>query len=375
MKSILNILTIAFLIQLGTRAAFAVPPEPNEFTTEGNVYSINNIVYSPTEHYGGQLRIRVDEPSITVAIVDAGIAHQQPVNVTPLLQEAVNMWNSLLAHINTRLINPLHITILDQDSSLAPNFRIRAATEQAEFDFINLYQNRTVSPTLAITINIFNRARTNYVFQPSGTFPEPGIYFSGRNIVISGFVSRDYIELLGPNATGHGDVNYQFLAEEIVYHTLSHEIGHALGLAHPGDRFIVPSQDGGADVLTTRRIVDLSSNLPPIMISNTLDRLREARRYIPGAVLTHAPVRRENVRPSRVELGAILTVEHCARNVRQGPRREIDLNECETLSPPPSERLENATIVDQLFEPAPALRRDLIIERAIPMTEIFCCLH
>ncbi|PHM29474.1 hypothetical protein [Xenorhabdus innexi] len=182
--------------------------------------AIGNAIYSPAHFFNNNLRYRIDENigSVTVAIHNSdGTTRNIAIDVAPLVRNAANMWNQRLAARDS----PTRLTEAPQGSPSESNFRVSRANgaQQNSLDESNHRRWDFAETTLVLPPEIMQRY-SNPIFNQSGMVLTNTFRFSRETFdTIRGAISEYYTE--------------NQVAKILVYQTIAHEFGHALGLTHP----------------------------------------------------------------------------------------------------------------------------------------------
>ncbi|PHM63608.1 hypothetical protein [Xenorhabdus ishibashii] len=202
---------LLFLIFLSS-SVFAVNDyDPDAYGNPNrHVFSqiIDHQIYSPAHFFNNNLRYRIDPHINDITIVIGGTI-RITVHTAPLVIRAANMWNQhLIAHHS-----PIRLTEIGSRGEA--NFWISTANNEQE----DALGEDFAQTTLILPDDILN----NYFDPP---FNIPGVVLANEF-----HYSKNLFTIIRSIFTN--TMTEQEVANMIVYQTISHEFGHALGLLHP----------------------------------------------------------------------------------------------------------------------------------------------
>ncbi|WP_340607652.1 hypothetical protein [Xenorhabdus bharatensis] len=206
------------LLILSLSAFYAYPYDPSAYSNPNrHVCSIalNNQIYNPSDFFNNNLNYRIAENigSVTIAIHnDDGTTRNIAIEVAPLVRDAADMWNQRLIGRNS----PIRLTEIPQGSSSDTDFQITRANDA---------QQTSLGSDLAETTLILPPEVQEHI--TNQVFNRPGIVLTNTF-----HYPRETFDTIRRTLNDHYTEHH--VAKILVYHTIAHEFGHALGLTHPG---------------------------------------------------------------------------------------------------------------------------------------------
>lgn len=177
--------------------------------------AISNQIYNPAGFFNNNLRYTIDENigSVRVSIDnDDGTTRNINVDVAPLVRNAADMWNQRLIARGS----PIRLTEVPQGLPGQTDFQISRANNSQQTSLgVDLAQTTLVLPTDILE---------HYT---SPEFNRPGMYLTNTFSY-----PRDTFNTIRRTLNEH--YTEPHAAKIVVYQTIIHEFGHALGLTHPG---------------------------------------------------------------------------------------------------------------------------------------------
>ncbi|MDC9598209.1 hypothetical protein [Xenorhabdus anantnagensis] len=207
---------ICMILSLATFNSFGYDPEaylnPNRHVCS---MAISNQIYNPADFFNNNLRYRIDENigSVTVSIDNGdGTTRNIVIDVAPLVRNAAAMWNQRLIARGS----PIRLTEVPQGSPSEANFQISRANDA---------QQASLGGDLAETTSVLPTDILEHYVEPE--FNRPGMFLTNTFSY-----SRDFFNTIRRTLNEHYTEHHA--AKIVVYQTIAHEFGHALGLTHPG---------------------------------------------------------------------------------------------------------------------------------------------
>ncbi|MCC8380930.1 hypothetical protein [Xenorhabdus sp. PB30.3] len=306
------------LLILSLSAFYAYPYDPSAYSNPNrHVCSIalNNQIYNPSDFFNNNLRYRIAENigSVTVSIHnDDGTTRNITIEVAPLVRDAADMWNQRLIARNS----PIRLTEIPQGSSSDTDFQITRANDAQQTSLgSDLAETTLVLPPEVqehITNQVFNRPGIVL----TNTFNYPRETFNTIRKTLNEHYSEPHV------------------AKILVYHTIAHEFGHALGLTHPGllelgglnekeNKIQLDRSNPGhffAIAITAEVEQGQANARVPLMTSNDTYFLRLRNQL--GRQLEY-----NDLRPSELELNAIATENACGDSPSPQSKRNVTASE------------------------------------------------
>ncbi|SFN99831.1 hypothetical protein [Xenorhabdus japonica] len=209
---------ICMILSLAIFNSFGYDPEaylnPNRHVCS---IAISNQIYNPADFFNNNLRYRIDANigSVTVSIDNGdGTTRNIAIDVAPLVRNAADMWNQRLIARGS----PIHLTEVPQGSPSEADFQISRPND-AQQAILHLRES-LAQTTLVLPTDILE----HYAVP---AFNRPGMFLT-NTFSYSGDFFNTIRRTLNEHYTEHQ------AAKIVVYQTIVHEFGHALGLAHPG---------------------------------------------------------------------------------------------------------------------------------------------
>ncbi|WP_153020107.1 hypothetical protein [Paramesorhizobium deserti] len=269
------------------------PPElPPDVFTQVLSQTYNGRIYSPAAQFGNLLEIGVFAEFVNIAFGD-GLPI--PVDVHPIAQRVAQMWDDQLAAARI----PVRVRLAEQ--AVLGNLPIRTANAAQERAMIgddpddassaittpilpdeaqqavlgnlpirtaNAAQERAMigddpdDASSAITTPILpDEALEEYMYV---NFRQPGIVLLPTRHHTDAQFQR-FVQIFGTD-------NRQTIADALVFRTLAHEMGHALGLNHPNDTSEEPFDTAGRITLGWARTTTFTRDIAatPLMIGDQM---------------------------------------------------------------------------------------------------------
>ncbi|MCG3463061.1 hypothetical protein L7G72_14645 [Xenorhabdus bovienii] len=303
MKFICMILSLAIFNSFGyDPAAYS---NPNRHVCS---IAISTQIYSPAGFFNNNLRYRIDENigSVRVSIDNGdGTKRNIDVNVAPLVRDAADMWNQRFIARGS----PIRLTEVPQGEA---NFQISRA---------NNAQQTSLGEDLAQTTLVLPTDILEHYIDPE--FNRPGMYLTNTFSY-----SRDFFNTI--RGTLNEDYTEYHAAKIVVYQTIVHEFGHALGLTHPGSLDL-----GSESEKEEQTVIDTSNprNFLAVAMTAALEQeqpdakvpvMKEDDGYFSQLrEQLERPLNYDDIGPSELELNAIDMENACGGLTSFRPKRNV----------------------------------------------------
>ncbi|OTA14560.1 hypothetical protein Xvie_03589 [Xenorhabdus vietnamensis] len=303
---------ICMILSLATFNSFGYDPEaylnPNRHVCS---IAISNQIYNPADFFNNNLRYRIDKNigSVTVSIDNGdGTERNIIIDVAPLVRNAAYMWNQRFIARGS----PIRLTEVPQGSPSEADFQISRPNDAQQ----------------AILRSRENLAQTTFVLPTDilEHYPVPEFNRPGMFLTNTFSYSRDFFNTIR-RALNERYTEHQ-AAKIVVYQTIAHEFGHALGLTHPGLLSLENEKE--------KRIVIDTSNLGNFLALAITAELEQGQSDARVPLMTeddnyffrlrHQLGRRLNyddIEPSELELNAIDMENACGGLTSSRPRRNV----------------------------------------------------
>ncbi|MDC9589616.1 hypothetical protein PSI23_09945 [Xenorhabdus sp. XENO-10] len=305
---------ICMILSLATFNSFGYDPEaylnPNRHVCS---IAISNQIYNPADFFNNNLRYRIDENigSVTVSIDNGdGTTRNFAIDVAPLVRNAADMWNQRFIARGS----PIRLTEVPQGSPSEADFQISRENDA---------QQATWGEALAHTTLVLPADILEHYAVPA--FNRPGMFLTDTFPY-----SKETFNTIRRTLNEH--YTEPHAAKIVVYQTIVHEFGHALGLAHPGvlnleqlpvsekeEQIVIDTSNPGnflALAITAELEQGQSDARVPLMTDSDTYFFR----------LRHQLDRRLNyddIGPSELELNAIDMENACGGLTSSQPKRNI----------------------------------------------------
>ncbi|PHM58975.1 matrixin family metalloprotease [Xenorhabdus sp. KK7.4] len=315
---------LLLVLLLTTHSVFADsdfdPTARNNSNRHTYSFVVNNQIYSPARFFNNNLRYRIDE-HIGQVTVNVG-ARAFTVDTAPLVRNAANRWNRRLESIHS----PIRLTEIPQGTPHEVDFWITRANDAQENYLVP--EPPSTDPSRPLVNHAL--AVTTLVLPDEMLKHYSMRYFENPGIVIANtfYLSEESYSQL------RNDLSLRLTHEEIanimVYSTIMHEFGHALGLTHPRtnagyERYGSSINTDRGDILAVAITAQLPRGVPdarvPVMTRASLSYFSSLRTQL------NRRVRQTDITPSELELSAINMENACSGLSSSQPKKHIVLSE------------------------------------------------